>query len=379
MTHRFRLFTFLLIVCNVFCLANVANAAGDTNDPLAKKSIFETLSREEPLEITIVTNLSILIENRRTEDYLTATLTYKDAQGKEIKRAIEVQPRGKFRRRVCDFPPVRIKFAKKDLESEGLEKDFNKLKLVTHCLDDKLIGNDNLLKEYLIYQLYNTLNPNSYHAQLVKVTYIDTEGNEAKTKRYGILLEDTDELAQRLGGQEIETMNVSKDSISMKDEASMAMFQYMIGNTDWTTEMLRNVKMILPTGSTKMIPVPYDFDFSGFVNASYAIPQNDKGIVAIGDRVYFGAFQDQALLRETLAHFIQQKETLLKTVKEFKLLSLDARKEALAYLESFYTSVEPAYANANIELASFLKMRNATVDTWKQEQTAASSIGSANK
>lgn len=380
MTFRLKQFTRLLLVLNVFTLLNVANAASIANDSLAnqKKSIFEILSRTEPLEITITTNLTELIENRRTEDYLPATLSYETEQGKALTRTIEVQPRGKFRRRVCDFPPVRIKFAKKDLENEGLEKDFNKLKLVTHCLDDKLVGNENLLKEYLIYQLYNQLTPNSYRAQLVKVTYIDSEGKEPKTKRYGILLEDTDEMAARLHGTEMDGMNVSKDSISQKDEAQMALFQYMIANADWTTEMLRNVKMILPKGSSKMIPVPYDFDFSGFVNASYAIPQSDKGLLTIRDRVYMGNFQDQILLRETLAHFIQKKESLLKTIKEFKLLSAESRKDVTDYIESFYTAIEPAYADGSVDLVSFLKMRNATVENWKLAQ-ASIATGSANK
>lgn len=371
MTFQIRLFTLLCIALNVFALQKVAAKPQFANDPLAKekKSIFEILSGQEAVEITIATNLTELIENRRTEDYLPATFTYKNQQGETVTRKIEVQPRGKFRRRVCDFPPVRVKFDKKDLESEGLEKKYNKLKLVTHCIDDKSIGNDNLLKEYLIYQLYNDLTPNGYRAQLVKVTYEDTEGKESKIKRYGILLEDTDEMAERLGGGELEVMNTSKDSISEKDEAIMAMFQYLIGNSDWTTEMLRNIKLVLPKGSAKAIPVPYDFDFSGLVSASYAIPQNDKGILMIGDRIYFGAFKEQEVLRETLGYFIQQKAVLMNTVKSFKLLSNDSRNEVLNYLESFYEAVEPAYKDNSVNLASFLSMRNATLETWKQAQT----------
>lgn len=380
MTFRIHLLLLITFVFNVLTIQKVAATPKVANNPLAKdqKSIFEILSREDVLEITITTDLTNLIENRRTEDYFPATFTYPNEQGTEITRNIEVQLRGKFRRRVCDFPPVRLKFAKKDLESEGLRTSFNKLKLVTHCIDEKNIGNDNLLKEYLIYQLYAKLTPNTYRAQLVKITYVDSAGKASKIKRYGILLEDTDEMAERLGGKELEVMNTSKDSISAKDEATMAMFEYMIANTDWTTEMLRNVKLVLPKGSAKAIPVPYDFDFSGLVNASYAIPLSEKGLLSMRDRLYLGHFKDQALLRQTLAHFIQQKETVLQTVKSFKLLSAESREDVLNYLQSFYNAVEPAYADPSVDLASFLTMRNATLATWKQAQSA-NTLGSANK
>jgi hypothetical protein len=381
MTVQNRFFLLVCIVLNVFLLQNVAVATPSANDSLANraKTLFEILSREPALEITITTNMTQLIEHRRTEEYLPATFAYDNEQGTTVTRNIEVQTRGKFRRRVCDFPPVRLKFAKKDLESEGLVKSYNKLKLVTHCLDDKEAGNENLLKEYLIYQLYNQLTPNSFRVQLAKVTYVDSEGLAAKVKRYGILIEDTDEMAARLHSREIETMNLSNDSISAQDEATMAMFQYMIANADWTTEMLRNVKMILPAGSAKAIPVPYDFDFSGLVNASYAIPQADKGLLTIRDRTYLGEFQDPALLRQTLRHFIQNKAALLKIVKSFKLLSVETRQDVTAYLESFYNAVEPAYADQSTDLVGFLKMRNATLETWKQAQVAARGVGNANK
>ncbi|MFN7115897.1 MAG: hypothetical protein ACK4TA_03810 [Saprospiraceae bacterium] len=380
MTFHIRLLLIVAFGFNVLTTIKVVAAPRITNDPLAKtqKSIFEILSNKEVVEITITTDLTNLIENRRTEEYSPATFTHLNEQGETVTRDIELQPRGKFRRRVCDFPPVRLKFAKKDLESEGLNSAFNKIKLVTHCIDDKNIGNDNLLKEYLIYELYGKLTPNTYRAQLVKVTYVDSQGKVSKLKRYGILLEDTDEMAERLGGKEVDIMNTSRDSISAKDEALMAMFQYMIANADWTTEMLRNVKLIMPKGSAKAIPVPYDFDFSGLVNASYAIPQGDKGILTMRDRIYFGAFKEEALLRQTVAHFLQQKETLLQTVKSFKLLNAESREDVANYLQSFYNAIEPAYADTTINMVSFLTMRNATIDAWKQAQLVPP-LGSANK
>lgn len=378
MTIRFRLLILVLFFINAIAVQKVSYAATTANQNFVKpkKTIFEVLFREEPLEITITTNLTSLIENRRTEDYTEGQISYEDELGKAITRQIELQPRGKFRRRVCDFPPVRLKFAKKDLEAEGMETRFNKLKLVTHCVDDKLAGNDNLLKEYLIYQLYNELTPNSYRAQLVKVTYVDSEGKQPKIKRYGILLEDTDEMAARVGGKEIDQLNVSQDSISDKDEITMAMFEYMIANMDWDVKMLRNAKLVaVEDKADQMIPVPYDFDFSGLVNASYAIASGDRGQLSIRDRVYIGETFDQSTMREVLAHFIEKKPALLKKVKDLKLLSGEARQDVIAYLEGFYKCVEPAYADQSIPLPSFFKLRNATIETWRQAQATTTTGG----
>lgn len=378
MTTRIRLFIMVLFLLNGFAIQKVSYAANTAkeNFDIPKKTIFEILSREEPIELTITTNLTQLIENRRTEDYNEATFAYEDLQGKEIVRSIELQPRGKFRRRVCDFPPVRLKFAKKDLESEGIESKFNKLKLVTHCIDDKIAGNENLLKEYLVYQLYNEITPHSYRAQLVKVTYVDSEGKLGKIKRFGILLEDTDEMAARIGGKEIDQLNVSHDSISNKDEMTMALFEYMIANMDWDTKMVRNVKLVALKGKEdQMIPVPYDFDFSGLVNASYAIPRGDMGQLTIRDRVYMGEAFEDVEMREILAHFISKKSALIKKVKELKGLSVESKQDIIGYLTSFYDAMEPAYADEKVQLPAFFKIRNASMQAWKQSQTATSTGG----
>ncbi|MDX1941230.1 MAG: hypothetical protein SFU99_11805 [Saprospiraceae bacterium] len=355
-----------LIFFNALFIANVSLATppqGFENE--GKKSIFDVLYGNEILNLTIKTDLNNLIENRRTEEFLEATFGYEDASGRQITRSIEVQPRGKFRRRICDFPPVKIKFSKDDLEASGLIKKFNDLKLVTHCIDDKLIGNENLLKEYLVYRMYNELTPNSYRIQLVKITYEDTKGNLSKIKRYGFLIEDTDEMAARLGGEEFEQMNVSTDSISAKDEAIMALFQYMIGNADWSTVMLRNVKLVLPENSDKMIPVPYDFDFAGLINASYAVPQGDLGLTSIRDRLYLGNKTNPEAMRNTLGYFYAKKEILLDMVKSFDMLSNECRGDLILYLETFYSTIKPVVIDPSIDIKAFWGLKNANIEAFR--------------
>ncbi|MBK9492182.1 MAG: hypothetical protein IPO07_27855 [Haliscomenobacter sp.] len=58
--------------------------------------------------------------------------------------------------------------------------------MVTHCIENKTIGNEQLLKEFLTYRLYNLLTDKSYRVQLIQITYVDSNGKD-KEKRYGFL------------------------------------------------------------------------------------------------------------------------------------------------------------------------------------------------
>ena len=325
------------------------------------KSIFEVLAEQPILEVNIATDLKSLTEDRRSNTAYAGLFTF--ANGKKEKKSliIELQTRGKFRRRNCDFPPLWLKFPKKTLSANGLNKTFNDLKLVTHCLDDKTIGTECLLREYLTYKLYQILTPNSYRVQLAKITYEDTAQNLGKITRYGFIIEDTDEMAARLGGVENEQLNVAPDSISAADERIMALFEYMIGNADWNMAMLRNIKMVkLENGIS--IPVPYDFDFSGLVKAPYAVPQSDLGLFSIRDRKYLGLPFNSEEMRATLGYFLAKKPALLREVKAFKLLPAAVRADISEYLETFFESIEPAFNNREIDLTAFFSLQNATVE-----------------
>jgi len=302
-------------------------------------TIFETLMREDALDITIETDLGELINNRRRDDYQPATMTYKTQAGVTVRHNIEVVPRGKFRRRICDFPPVKIKFSKKELTAAGL-KNHNNLKLSTHCMEDKESGNYNVFKEYLAYKLYNALTTNSFRVQLVRVTYVDAAGQMSKVKRYGFLIEDDEELAERLGGSLCECLNTGSDMMAAHDETMMSVYNYMIGNEDWSLSMVRNIKMIQQAGGARVLPVAYDFDFSGLVNASYALPSSDYGQRHIKDRDYLGFGTDAASLQIVLQQIREKKSMLYRIISDFKLLPAEQRLEMRDYLESFYQIIQ---------------------------------------
>jgi len=313
----------------VFLMSISPSFAQDTN-----QSIFEVFQEQELLSITLETDFSHILADKRNEEYQEATLTYQNVEGNEVVHEIKVKQRGKYRRRICEMPPLKLNFDKDELAELGLTK-FDKMKLVTYCMDDPS-ARDQVIREYLAYQLYNELSPYSYRTQLVKITYIDRANPKQKIKHFGFLIESTKELAARIDGKEVERYNLEKEQLNPKQEALVSTFQYMIGNADWNTTVMRNVKLIQPNDGSKLIVVPYDFDFSGMVDASYAIPNTNLGLKTVQDRAFLGANTDEKLLDVIHNYLARKKDDLYEIINDCKYLSRSSRYEVIEYLETFY-------------------------------------------
>lgn len=300
-------------------------------------SIFDQFTHTEVLKLQLELNMDTLFAKVRTNEEYPAVFRYQDAHGAWVELLSDVRARGRYRRRTCDFPPLRIDFSKKDLRARGL-LDFDDLKLVTHCMNGAK-GKEAVLREYLVYKLYSELTDYALRAQLVEVTYIDSKSGKKDTK-YGILLEDIDELAARQGAEEcdecygLSTVDFQQDNLRTHD-----MFQYMIGNVDWSLPMARNLKILRPVQGTLYTVVPYDFDFSGLVDVAYAVPNQDVGQTEVGERVYLGAARSRQELQTTIDLFRSKQEALRSRIENFGLLNRRSRREMLDYLDTFYQAL----------------------------------------
>lgn len=323
---------FLFFVSVMSCSPLLLNAQSG-----AEESIFDYLVAQGVSEVTITTDLVALMagEEQEKEEVQEAVLTYFNAEQEQESWELELTIRGKFRRRTCEFPPLKLDFSKSDLRERGLA-DFDKYKLVTHCQENRQAARDALLREYTIYQLYNALTPASYETHLLRINYQDREGKVNSFRQYAFLLESTKELATRMAAEECEdclsfpTAQIEESSANLH-----AVFQYMIGNADFNLTMLRNVKLF--TRKEKpALPIAYDFDFAALVNAPYAIPSSELGQKSIQDRIFLGAQVSDAQMEATLAHFENKREVLFQIIKDQRLLSSNARFEMRTYLKSFY-------------------------------------------
>jgi len=300
-------------------------------------SLFQSLSADGVVNLTIETNLDSLILNKKKLVYQAATVRIQSASNMDIVHEVKVGARGRSRRKYCDFPPLKLKFSKKGLADLGLSTSYKSIKLVTHCLEGAAAQN-NVLEEYLAYKLYNVLTNNSFKVQLVHVKYIDSS-NGNSSEKFGVLIENTDEMAERLGGEEDETMGLPVEAYDRAQLNKFAVFQYMIGNEDWRLNFLRNAKLVkLPSG--KILPIPYDFDSSGLVNADYAIPDRDLRLESVLQRQFMGDFASKKERTAVLDFFLAKKVELIQTIENCEQLDTAGKATATAYLNSFFEVIE---------------------------------------
>lgn len=312
-----------------FGVLSLSNGLGQAK----KESLFELLTREDVPKITIETDVTTLLENRKTNSYFPATLTTADG----VVRKMEIKPRGKFRRKKCEIPPLKFKFSKKSLVAEGLDT-LNEIKLGVPCFDSDA-GDELLVKEYLAYRMFERLTPVSVRARLVKVVLKDTHVEKSKATFYALLMEDEEELAARLGATEVEQYGIEPDSLLANQAALTVMFEYMIGNTDWEIAMMRNVRLLRSLENGKVLTVPYDFDFSGLVSAPYSVPSSESGLKTVRDRFLMSSGLRTEALKRASQQLVSRKKELLDLCRH-KLLSRQGQSEVIEYLETFFAQAE---------------------------------------
>jgi len=250
---------------------------------------------------------------------------------------IELRTRGHVRRnpRMCSFAPVRLELPKDQVKGTVFE-GHGALKLGTHCQGDGVFQ-QYTLKDYLANRLHNVLTPQSLRVRLAKVTYADTAPGKEPYTKLGILFEDVDDMAKRVEARELP---VPRQMFNYVDQASlmfMSLFQYMIGNTDYSIIQLHNVVMLDDAKGVRHT-VPYDFDYSGLVNAHYATPSKELGLVSVQDRMYRGPCKTEAEVNQALQPFREKQAELLAMPASLVPLGLDegARKYTEKYLNEFF-------------------------------------------
>ena len=269
--------------------------------------------------------------------YFDTPFQYKvDGEWKEME--IGIRARGNFRRATCYYPPVKVDLKKKQTKETVFEGQ-KKLKLVLPCLkqSDK---NDNILKELMVYKLFELVTP--YHFKTRRLSVEFTDQNKKKTETETInafLIEDDKKVAKRHGGQVFERYI---HPMAMDSDASIrnAMFQYMIGNTDFSVAYQHNGKLLY--AGKKIIPLPYDFDMSGFINPSYAVVNETLGIKNIRDRKYRGFKRKDEEFFKVRDVFVGQKQAMFDLMKAYEA-DFDSPKEfseAYTFVESFFEIIE---------------------------------------
>jgi hypothetical protein len=296
----------------------------------------ESFGMNNPFELTLETDFQAFADNLEEEEYLPAMIHYSLENGSVIEQAVEVKARGQYRRRRCELPPVRINFKGKKYQVD-LFNNLGKTKLVNACGIDST-SEKYLIREYLAYQIYEILTEYSFRTWFLKIRFVDTRGTSDAFTSLAFLIEDADDLAARIEGREIETQGLGHDELDPETEAILSMFQFMIGNTDWALTNLHNMKLVAldDPGMPLPEPIPYDFDFSGLVNAPYARPSDDFPIETVRDRFYRGECRSRKITWQTIRYFQEKEQAILDLVNSFDFLDEPDRQDILTYIGEFY-------------------------------------------
>lgn len=151
-------------------------------------------------------------------------------------------------------------------------------------------------------------------------------------------------MAERLNAMPIDNKNVRDKLTDIPTLANAYLFQYLIGNTDWSIPGRHNLQLIKSKDPSVYAPyvIPYDFDYAGIVNTNYAIPDENLGISSVKERVYRGVCIPEAEIKNAVKNFIDKKEQIYQLYQNSDLLDKNNMRFTLNYLDSFYGIIESA-------------------------------------
>jgi hypothetical protein len=312
------------------------------SEPVAAQQGEPLFNTSDPIHIAIEAPLSTLVHNRAQNVVIQGTLT--DPAGQQLSVALSV--RGITRRAsdVCQFPPLRVQFTAAPPPT-SIFAGQRKLKLVTHCRNEASFQQYVLL-EYAAYKMYDLLTPHSFRVRLANIDYRGADGRPM-VSRVGYFIEDLGDVAKRNGTKETHAPDrFDMAALSPMDAARYALYQHMLANHDWSMragpagkDCCHNAELIGPLAQASVIPIPYDFDFSGFVNAPYATPPDVLKISNVRQRYYRGYCAHNTQVLAVARQMREMRPQLIAAITTTPGLDSRTQARALAFLEPFFADI----------------------------------------
>lgn len=327
-----------LVLCTtVYSQIGNADSSMAVTDTLSEN--FGLFTKDDLLILALRFDMKEYIRKKPKEEYMNGILTYYVSEKDSINKEIRLKSRGEFRNGYCSFPPLKLNFRKSGFKMEDIKK-IGSIKLVTHCQS----GNEEyLFKEYLVYKLYNVLTDYSFRVRLTEIDYISTTQKSKTIRSYAFFIEPLEILAERIKTVPVTNPALTQKNIIPQMMDRVALFNYMIGNTDWAVPGQHNCKVLSGTDFSQPglgIIVPYDFDYCGLVDAHYAIPAEGLNIDNVRQRIYQGLCRTEKEFTAALKEFIDKKSEFYKVINDFRLLDEKSKKQMVSYLDEFFNSAE---------------------------------------
>ncbi len=332
-------FIIILLLCPGVCVAD--------GSPL--------FSSDTPVDLVFEFPVATIVAKADKRPVVEGSVHYTDENGAPVSVGLTMTTRGKSRLEYCHFPPLSADF--KGQEKDGtLFKGQKKVKIVTQCRNGDAYERY-LMQEYGIYLAFNLLTDKSFRVRKINATYRDSAGKKKDIVETAFFLESDNEVADRLGMEEHNVSIINPEQLDSEYASLLALFQYLIANTDWSTlkgpgeeGCCHNGKIVIPAGSDRgWLVIPYDFDQSGIINTKYSSPSDALGLSSVRQRLYRGRCMHLDQLDGTVALF-NSRRAELETALLPDILQGKYRESAIRYINEFYKIInDPLQREKNIE------------------------------
>lgn len=310
------------------------------NSALRAQQIFKQdllFSNKKPLKIKLNYSNKNLNKNTNDSTFIKSKLIFFE---KKINKEIQVslRARGNFRRKHCYFTPVKIKIKKSDALNT-IFSDNRTLKLVLPCKNNR-DKNDNILKEFIAYKIYEIISLYYFKTRRLEVDYTNQKNKKGINYNLaGFLIEDDDKVAKRFDGK-IVKRKISPLAMDDFNSVNLSFFNFLIGNTDFSSAHQHNGKLLFY--EKKIIPIPYDFDLTGWVKPKYGLGITNRLGYSFEERNYIGFKRGKNIYSKVRNHYLRLKEKIFNTVElyesEFKYKK--SYNLMMDYLRGFYEILE---------------------------------------
>lgn len=304
--------------------------------PLRAQPLFR---EQTPITVTITTNLRDLTRERDSTRlrWFGAEMKYMDEAGAERKLAVEVRARGHFRRQSsnCTFPPLFLR-AERDVRDSSVLQGNPRLKIVTPCRPASAEYQQYIFTEYKAYRSYAAIDSIHHRVRLANITYVDSLNRVRPIAVTAFFMETDEEVGDEHDLEVFEQQGALWDVFDGPHIDRIALWEYAIGNTDWSVSALHNIVMFRDSlGGYR--PVAYDFDWTGLVNPRYAFPNTTLGIRSVRQRLHRGPCRTAAEWEPTLAHY-RARRAVLDSIWSTPEPGQDPKRleEAKRYLDEFW-------------------------------------------
>jgi len=330
-----------MLKINLRLVAVILLSTSTSGSIAAANPLFDS---HEPLSVVLELPIKELLRKAKERPTVPGLLRYTGIDGAEVVLDVALTTRGKSRLAQCSYPPLKFDLKRKQVAST-IFAGQNKLKLVTKCRNTAAYLRY-LNQEYIIYRIYNLLSRYSFRVRMLDVTFRDSTGQRRDQVHPAFFIESDEEVAARLGMTPVETDAVRISQLDSRQLNTFTLFQFMIGNTDWsvrkgpgTEDCCHNGTVIAPLDSHNgWVVLPYDFDRSGIINASYAMPSELLPIKSVRQRLYRGFCSSNDQLDLTFAKF-NDNRAAIEALFSSSPGGASRNRTALKYLKEFYEIV----------------------------------------